>query len=606
MSTIANVRIMARRIYNSIPSPIRRRLTPFLASSFSKLAVYKETSFFLGERRISGYRTLIRQGKVKEAFEAIGREIDEHNPNLRLLDMYAETAFQLGEKDTYDKISQKILQIDPLNIKALKRLISNGRNYEVDIEKIKTHLVSKNDIKIFINASEFLLHSGNIEDCVNLCDQGIELVRSKHLGKFVSEEITSKFLLIKGHALSLKHDWEGAEFNLSCVKPKTSSHGKAAFLRARAMLEQDQPEEALSLIEDQFRNGGRKIGFHVTYFASLLRLNKIREAYSLYRLRPTSVAVAKYFGQEAMPNALHITAPSRKRLRALLLSEFGPGDEIRFSSIYSRFSGIFGQTCITCDPRLTTILQRTFPDIQFIPAERYRREMAGNSHSDRLGIGQPLLRNFVSEDVVQAAKDKDVVCTVLDTLGELLTDRDAFRRQRSRYKVEENLAARWKKQMAGRANLQVGLAWRSLLLSPDRDRHYLKAEDLSALSQVEGVDFWVLQAGVTEQELRFLSERMRIIVPDVDLKDDFEGQAALLSNLDVTIAPMTTMAELAGMVDSKTLIFCRTPEVIWRRNGDGTDVWFDNARIVAADPIHDVSGLVDSLVRELIAARAQR
>jgi len=599
MSAIWTARIIARRVYNKIPRSIRRRTTPILASAISKLAEYKETSLFLGERRLRTARLSIRQGKLQEAFEFLEREVTSDDQDLRLLELYAETAFQLAKTDVYREISEQILRIDPLNVKALKRLISGGQYYELDAELLEDFLSKHGNESTFLRAAEFYLNMGNIPRCIDACERGLRSIKSANRRNTNLEEIESKTYLIKGHALTLNYQWQEAEETLGLVKLGTSSYGKAAFLRARALLEQDNPEAALLLMEHQFSKAGKKVNFQVTYFASLLRLNRIEDAFRLYRLRPQSKMVAKLFSQKLLPNHLNILDERNKSKKSLFLSEFGPGDEIRFSSIYSDFVSLFSEIHITCDPRLYTIMKRTFPRLNFLPVERYRREVAGTSHADRLAVWEPRLRNFVSDGVLQEAKDKDVVCTILDTLGELRRDRSDFRRQRTRYAVDADLDAHWKRHLKGRANLQVGLAWRSLLSSPDRDRHYIKVEDLSHLSRVKGVDFWILQAGVTDEELQYLSARLNIIVPDVDLKDDFEGQAALLANLDVTISPLTTMAELAGMVDCRTLIFCRTPEAIWRRNDDGTDVWYDNARLVAGEPIHDTEALMKSLVEEL-------
>lgn len=588
-----------RRMYWHLPASARRHLTPFIAMVISNSALLGRIPILSNFTHLKREEYLFKKGKFHEALTLLERRSPLQTRDIRLLDLFAETSLKVGNFDQGSLASTIILQIDPFHIRSAKRLNALSKPYTANQELIQRYLSENNSAENFAKVAEFCLSTGKIRDCIEVADQGLQIADHEVLASSNQTDIRAKLLLHKGHALLLDHRREEAQKHLEAVPWSTSSYGRAAMLRARIMMENDDPDSAISIIEDQYKKNGKDVGFNNTYFPALLRKNRIKDAFLSYRLRRESAAVAKLFRMPPPGKSLKIDSEANKRRKALFISEGGPGDEIRFASFYPCLGDSFGSVSITCDPRLESVLVRTFPDIRFISTARYRKDVPGIGPRNRSGIKDPALRNFISEEVLKEAQAKDVVCTVLDTLGELRAERNDFRRQRTRFAVDADLDAHWKRQLKGRANLQVGLAWRSLLSSPDRDRHYLKVEDLSQLSRVKDVDFWILQAGVTDEELQYLSERLNIIVPDVDLKDDFEGQAALLANLDVTISPLTTMAELAGMVDCRTLIFCRTPEAIWRRNDDGTDVWYDNARLVAGEPIHDTEALMKSLVEEL-------
>lgn len=596
---LSNLKAAFLKLYRYVPASARKYTTPAitkLISSSDILGRIPVASKFMYVKRAE---YLFKGGRFDEAFSLLDGKIHHKRNDIRLLNLFAEVAIKVDKLDQCRTASLAIMRINPIHVRSAKRLKAISAKYTFDRDAVYKFLDEEVDYRRFADAAEFCLNLGELEDCITISNRGISIIDRLKQSTPDSEEQRSRMCLQKGHALLLTHRRDEAEQALRDVQWGTRSYGRAAMLRARIMMENDDPDSAIFLIEDQHKRTGKSIGYHNTYLPAMLRKNRIGQAFLTYRLRRESSLVAKLFHMPTAPQLIELKSPRNKTQKALFLSEGGPGDEIRFSSIYRCLQHYFAQISVTCDPRLNSIMARNFPDISFISAARYRKDLPGRGPNDRSSIKDPSLRNFVSNDVVIEGKDKDVVCTILDTLGELRADRNDFRRQRTRFAVDADLDAHWKRQLKGRANLQVGLAWRSLLSSPDRDRHYLKVEDLSHLSMVEGVDFWILQAGVTDEELRYLSERLNIIVPDVDLKDDFEGQAALLANLDVTISPLTTVAELAGMVDCRTLIFCRTPEAIWRRNDDGTDVWYDNARLVAGEPIHDTEALMKCLVKEL-------
>jgi ADP-heptose:LPS heptosyltransferase len=154
------------------------------------------------------------------------------------------------------------------------------------------------------------------------------------------------------------------------------------------------------------------------------------------------------------------------------------------------------------------------------------------------------------------------------------------------------MTRKWKVRLSS-GRPQIGLAWRSLLLSKDRNHHYLLASDMAGLGRDIDADYWILQPHADDAEIKELrSAGLRVNVPKIDLKDDFEGQAALMSCLDAVVAPLTTTAELAGMVGAPVIIFGRSQQVIWRRNDDGSDVWYRKGRFVTGKPLHDVPSLI--------------
>ena len=592
-----------RAIYSKAPLPIRKIAKPalnLLLENSTKLGIIPGLSYFMPSTRV---KYLAESGRLHEAYRLMLKTRPSERKDIGMLRSLGEISMKLGFHEECRRFSKEVLDIDPTDIASVKRLRSIDPEYKIDMKSIRDYLIGEDIIARHASAAELFLNTGMLTDAIDASTRGLELLESKPPASKDISQTGSRLHLCKGHSLLLLHRWEEASQHLQNVEWGTTSYGRAAMLRARLRLENDDPDGAISIIEKQHLQNGRKVGFNVTYFSALLRQNRIAEAHLTYRKRRESKLIAKEFNLTTLPNDLDLRSAKNLEKTALFITEGGPGDEIRFSSIYQDLHSLFHSVSITCDPRLRGLMERTFPHIDFIEVQRLRKDVPGKIHDGRNGVKSALLRNFIADDTVQVGKSKDLVCSVLDALGEVRKNRGDFRKDRIRLAVDSGLSARWRTETKSRTNLQIGLAWRSLLSTPDRDRHYLTAQDLARFEEIEGVDFWIIQAGATDEELKHLSERLTIHVPDIDLKDDFENQAALLANLDAVVSPLTTMAELGGMVDTKTLIFCRTPEVIWRRNSDGTDVWYDNARVVAAEPIQDANGLVNSLVHELAMTR---
>jgi hypothetical protein len=53
-----------------------------------------------------------------------------------------------------------------------------------------------------------------------------------------------------------------------------------------------------------------------------------------------------------------------------MVSDFGIGDEIRFASIYADLLARKPGMTITCEPRLLTMLDRSFPGARFLLVRR--------------------------------------------------------------------------------------------------------------------------------------------------------------------------------------------------------------------------------------------
>lgn len=243
--------------------------------------------------------------------------------------------------------------------------------------------------------------------------------------------------------------------------------------------------------------------------------------------------------------------------RLLVWREQGVGDELMFASCYADAIARAGSCIIECDPRLVGLFARSFPtarvrpvplgpdgDTPFAPDSADVHAPAGSlprllRPSLAAFAGTP---GFLRPDPARVALWR----ARLDTLGPAVT---------------------------------IGIAWRSQVMTTRRAGAYTRLDEWGAIFGVPGVRFVNLQYGDCTAEL--VDAEARFGVPlhrwaDLDLKNDFEGTAALMANLDLVISGPTAVGELAGALGVPVWRIAPTD---WTQLGSGVRPWFASMRL---------------------------
>ncbi|OEF51348.1 hypothetical protein A1OW_09880 [Enterovibrio norvegicus] len=288
-----------------------------------------------------------------------------------------------------------------------------------------------------------------------------------------------------------------------------------------------------------------------------------------------------------------------------IMSIFGPGDEVRFSSIYEKIEKDLGDVVlnIACSPKLTPLLSRSFPKINFVDVPRPRV-------SQRLDLGEyDLLPNLdfttiANNLAIEHAQKCTNLIFVLDLLGYYLKDYGSF--SGCDYLVPD---AKKICDFRNRLNnisdkVYVGISWRSSLTTHSRNEHYLKIQELSPLFEIDNIQFVNFQYDECADELDWVERNYpgKIVhFDDVDHYDDFDSVASLLKCMDLVISPATTVVELAGAIGCKTWLFSNSSELNWRKKNDHNfDVWHNSIEIVEGDILGDKLSLVSKVKTKLV------
>ncbi|MFC0809127.1 hypothetical protein ACFHWW_27415 [Ensifer sp. P24N7] len=286
------------------------------------------------------------------------------------------------------------------------------------------------------------------------------------------------------------------------------------------------------------------------------------------------------------------------------LSVFGPGDEIRAAQIYPDIAKDpdFGRFSIACDPRLQGIMERSFPDLHFVPVARVLRHgvLRDINLYSRLPSSdlRHVLDNVGHEHLV--ASDRTIL--TVDLLAKYRRDYSDF--HGDKYLIVDSGRAEGFRRRLPQERLLVGINWRSSVSTFSRNLHYLNIEELAPIFEIEGVQFVNLQYDECSEELAWVEERFPsklINFSDLDQFDDIDGVAALMSELDLVIAPATTVAELAGACGVNTWLLSNTVELDGRkvREDSLVDIWHNSMIHIEGSIRGDKKSLVSSLRRAL-------
>ena len=87
---------------------------------------------------------------------------------------------------------------------------------------------------------------------------------------------------------------------------------------------------------------------------------------------------------------------------------------------------------------------------------------------------------------------------------------------------------------------------------------------------------------------------------NLQINNDFDSVAALMSCMDLIIAPCTSVLELAGALGCKAWLFSNSSESCWRKiNKEKVDIWYNNVNHVEGKVFGNKFSLVEELTKKL-------
>lgn len=518
---------------------------------------------------------------LEQALESADAALAIEPNNRRALQLKSTILGHLGRFDESLIAANSCLRSYPVDVASRKNLRALGvEPPEASRLTALTFVRAKMfNPSVCLDAATYLYYEELFADAVEFCEIGL-VSAAKHSSSPNASRTVSELKLQMAMALEAAGDYRQASAIFRELASDARLGLKAAGGLARCLLDVGQPHRAELLLEAT-SIGTAGAPFTPLKLDVLQAQGKLRESYNLYRQRPLSQAMAHAFGKRP-PEELNILGPHSNDQTAFVVMEGGPGDELRFTSVFGDLQQAFRQVTISCDPRLEPLLKRSFPKISFLPVPRMRREFA-RAMSDRMSLPNALLFQCVSDKAMEVAAAADQAFSILDALADVRPDRTSFQKCVPGIQPAPELVSRISSGFPQNGKRRVGLAWRSMLKSVARNRHYLSIEDLLPLRALD-CEFWLFQPSATEEEIAQLREFLTLMIPeDIDLIDDLDGQVALASLMDAVVSPFTTTGELASATGTPTIMLSTSSNTAWRRAQDGSDIWHKNTRIVIGE-----------------------
>ena len=262
----------------------------------------------------------------------------------------------------------------------------------------------------------------------------------------------------------------------------------------------------------------------------------------------------------------------------LVWREQGIGDEIMFASCVPQLVAAAGRVTVACTDRLVPLFARSFPDAHVIDARRITPPDVESFDIDYHAAAGALPRYF-----------RPTVASFPTAPAFLSADTAKVRAWRDRMTT---LAA----------GLRVGISWRSGMMTAERAKNYATLDNWGPLLQTPGVTFVNLQYDDCALALATAEDRFGVHVhawPDLDLRNDLDGTAALISTLDLVITIGNAVGELSGALGIPTWRLSPSPIREWTMLGTDHRPWFPMMRVWQAPTLNDWDGLIARMVPDL-------
>jgi tetratricopeptide (TPR) repeat protein len=234
-----------------------------------------------------------------------------------------------------------------------------------------------------------------------------------------------------------------------------------------------------------------------------------------------------------------------KKIRLLVRTEQGVGDQIMFASLFgelaSRAAAEGGSVVIECDPRLAVLFSRSFPDATVRPAEL--KSTGSIARADYAWL--------------KAAGGANAAIPMGSLPRILRKDIGAFPAEHAYLKPDLGEQVRWHGVFALlAASPAIGLCWRSGKSGGHRAVQYAPLGAWADfIRDLPGVLVSAQYDATQEEiaELERLSGRSIFVPPGLDQKNELDRTCAMLSALDVLVSAPTAVSWLGASAGVATL-----------------------------------------------------
>lgn len=278
--------------------------------------------------------------------------------------------------------------------------------------------------------------------------------------------------------------------------------------------------------------------------------------------------------------------------RLMIVAEQGLGDEVLFASCLPDVArllteGALDRVAVECAERLLPLFARSFPRFDFFARLR--------TADNRLGPVDyaPAVARFGSDRTISAGSLPRLFRPSLRS----------FPASGAFLGADPGRIEHWRRWLDGLGpGPRIGLTWRSRAGRDRAHSYYPGRTGIAPVLALPGIRWVNLQYDAPEADLAFLEDHHDVAIarPEgIDLTNDLDDLAALISALDSTVSAYTVVINLCGALGRPcyTVPYMR----VWPQLGTAELPWYPSVRLEARAPGEDWEPAMARLARRLAA-----
>lgn len=550
-----------------------------LSEELNAHSTRKKSNRYL-RRAIRAWRKGDLDGAGRAALRAT--EIDEGNPKAyHMLGMYLE---RMGHKHKALVTYEQAFRLDPADPELLVNLgltASDLKMQEEAIKMFRLYIAAKPDSAIgYNNLGTILAELGKTEEAIETLRAAIyrmpnQSVLWNSLATVLAEDgRAEESVIFYNEAIRLDPGFARLYHNLGYALQHLGRLEEAMDCYASSL------KHAVDPTEIREAQHSRSI--------CLMGLGRLEEGFREYEIRRHERFRSYAFHFVEAP---YWEGEPLAGKRILIVGEQGLGDELMFANILpdlARAVGPEGKLQIALDPRLVSLYQRSFPQAEV------------GEYSDRAFVddgGQKPLRIV---PFAMNANKPDYWALMGSPLAHFRKHIEDFPHQ-AFLKPDPARVAEYRQWLAaGGSGPSIGICWRSMKIDARRRKYYSGLDMWGPILKSPGVRFINLQYGDCADEIAEAEKAYGVkieVMPELNLKQDIEGAAALSAAVDLMISAPTASAAIAASVGTETWFL--TADRAWPQLGTEEYPWYRKTRAFTPSKSGDWAELAANVAKAL-------
>lgn len=537
------------------------------------------------------------------------KKILDHNPQS--IEALINVGVAYYESNKLDEALDYFEKAKSLDVKQSEVLYNLGLVYEKknDIIKALTHFKQSvksdpSNINALLNIGKIHLQNKDFKYAINAYENVLKLspddlniyhnlgVTWTKLGK-TDKAIDFYLKAVKLHSrnsftyYNLGYLYlQNSDFALSKLKKSELNFQKAIAINsntAKFFYNLAVVQSKLKKYDSAIENYKQSIEINPNYSSANYNLSRMylavenfKEGWPMYyqqRLNWYEKIEKKPWYIERVKNFLNLNFWDGEKFKGKLFvyGEQGIGDQILHSSMIPDLYKKHSDISLSVDDRLISLFKRSF---KYINIHSYGKEIdtsTNDRHIPLLSLG-PFLRKSIND-----FKPSPYIIPCRDKVSY------------------------FKKILPQNNKIKIGLSWRT-----QRDQSGSKSISLNNLSKIltlKNFEFINLQYGDTSEERKKFKSKFGteiINIDNLDLMNDFEGLAALITNCDLVITISNATAQLSGSLGATTwIILPLYPYWEWFVKRSNS-LWYPNVRLFRRINYESWENVIANIYGELL------